>query len=86
MIKILEKWNDFDGSIIFYESRYKIERTLKLFLENLGPDRYVCLARELTKVHETILSGPLERVISQFRSGSPKGEFTLVLGPEGYSF
>ena len=83
---MLKRWEDFEGSLIFYESKYKIEKTLLLLCESYGEDRYVCLARELTKLHETILSGPLSLVIEKFRSGSSKGEFTLVVGPKNYSF
>jgi len=83
---LLKRWEDFEGSLIFYESKYKIEKTLLLLCESYGDDRYVCLARELTKLHETILSGPLSLVIEKFRSGSSKGEFTLVVGPKNYSF
>ena len=84
--KLLEKWQDFDGSIIYYESRYKIERSLLLIQENLGPDRYISICRELTKLHESIISGPCSQVIKKFKQGSSKGEFTLIVGPATYSF
>ena len=84
--KILEKWKNFSGSLIFYDSRYKIDNNLQIICEILGQDRFICLARELTKLHETILSGKITDVISQFEAGSSKGEFTIIIGPKDYSF
>ena len=83
--KLFEQWKDCEGSLVFYESKYKIEKTLILLSEVYGEDRFVSLARELTKVHETILSGSLSDVAARFQSGSSKGEFTVVVAPQGYS-
>ena len=69
---------------MLYESRYRIEKTLALVEETLGPERFLCLARELTKLHESFLVGPVSEVIELSRVGSSKGEFTLVIGPQGY--
>ena len=84
--KLLQKWSDFSGSIILYESRYKIIRTMGIFQDLFEEERYICIARELTKVHETILSGPMVEVFDRMNSGSTKGEFTIVIAPRGYSF
>jgi len=86
VLQILEKWKDFSGSLIFYESKYKIEKTLSLLESAYGPERFVCVARELTKVHETILSGALSKIRPLVAQRSTKGEFTLVVAPAGYSF
>ena len=63
--KVLEKWKEYDGSIVVYESKYKIDKTLLSVEEILGQDRYICLARELTKSHESILSGPVNEVATK---------------------
>jgi len=52
----------------------------------MGEDRFVCLARELTKSHESILTGRIAEVIEQQSKSSGKGEFTLVIAPQDYSF
>ena len=82
--KALEEWKDFGGSLILYESKYRIEKTLNLIEEVLGADRCLCLAREVTKLHESFLVGPVAEIIKRNRTSSSKGEFTLVVGPEGY--
>ena len=83
--KIFEKWQEFEGSIIFFESRHKIVKTLALMEEFFEADRHICIARELTKLHESIISGPISEAILRFNQESKKGEFTLVLAPKGYS-
>lgn len=82
--KALEEWKDFGGSIILYESKHRIEKTLGLIEEKLGPERMICLAREVTKLHESFLVGSVAEVTTLNRTRSSKGEFTLVIGPEGY--
>ena len=82
--KALEEWKDFGGSIILYESKHRIEKTLSLIEEKLGSERMICLAREVTKLHESFLVGSVAEVITLNRTRSSKGEFTLVIGPEGY--
>ena len=82
--KALEEWKDFGGSLILYESKYRIEKTLSLIEEVLGADRCLCLAREVTKLHESFLVGSVAEIIKRNRTSSSKGEFTLVVGPDGY--
>lgn len=84
--KILDSWIAYEGSIVLYESKYKIQKTLLLISEIMGEDRFVCLARELTKSHESILTGRIADVIEQQSKSSGKGEFTLVIAPQDYSF
>lgn len=78
-------WSNFEGSIIVYESKYKIEKSLNILVEVYGEDRYICLARELTKAHESIITGSVREVLQKQSKASGKGEFTLVIGPSGYS-
>ncbi len=82
--RVLEEWKEFGGSLILYESKYRIEKTLGLIEEELGAERTVCLAREVTKLHESFLVGTVSEIIKRNRTSSSKGEFTLVVGPDGY--
>lgn len=68
--------------VIFYESRYRILRTLKeLELNaktyNLNPELVVC--RELTKKFETIYRGKIEEVIKEIEKDTIKGEFVVII-------
>jgi len=83
---LIQKWKDFEGSLIFYESKYKIPKTLEILLDSLGPYRYISLSRELTKAYESISTGPLHQIIEKQKKSSGKGEFTVVIAPEKYTF
>lgn len=70
--------------VIFYESPYRIIKTLKeLELEakafNLEPKIVVC--RELTKMFETIYRGEIEEVLKQLENEKIKGEFVIIAAP-----
>ena len=82
--KAYKKWKSFSGSIVLYESKHRIEVALEDLQEVVGAKRNICLARELTKLHETFYFGTLEDVRRQLSAGSKKGEFVLVVAPEGY--
>lgn len=63
---------------IFYESPRRIQTTLQTLLTGME-DREVCIAREITKLHEEYLCGPLRTVVQQLPSMPLKGELTVVL-------
>ena len=68
-------------TLIFYESVHRIIDVLDDLLEAFGPERPMTLARELTKLHETIYRGSVQAVREQLKTdpGGGKGEFTLVV-------
>ena len=68
-------------TLIFYESVHRIAAVLDDFQELLGPERPITVARELTKLHETIYRGSIAAVREQLKTdpGGGKGEFTLVV-------
>ncbi len=66
-------------TMIFYESPYRVVKTLKQFAEYFGPERQVSACREISKIHEESVRGTLEEVIAHFEETPPKGEFVIVL-------
>ena len=83
--RVFEQWKEFEGSIVIYESKYRIEKTLLGIQETFGPERFICISRELTKIHETFYVGTVVEVLERMKTSSSKGEFTLVIAPDGYS-
>lgn len=71
---------DFPGTTILFDSPRRVARTLELAAEVLGADRRCALARELTKLHEEILRGTIERVRGDL-ADDLRGEVTLLFGP-----
>jgi 16S rRNA (cytidine1402-2'-O)-methyltransferase len=63
---------------VFFESPHRIDGTLEI-LAKLAPDRRVCVARELTKIHETFHRGTAAELALHFSQNAPKGEITLVI-------
>lgn len=66
-------------TMIFYESPYRVVKTLQQFAEAYGADRQVSVCREISKVHEECVRGTLEEVITHFQQHEPKGEIVIVL-------
>ncbi len=63
-------------TVVIYESVHRIERLLEELQEIFG-DREVCLARELTKLHEEVLFGKLSEVREKLKT--VKGEFVITI-------
>ncbi|MCB0737867.1 MAG: 16S rRNA (cytidine(1402)-2'-O)-methyltransferase [Bacteroidetes bacterium] len=69
-------------TMVFYESPYKIEKTLEDMLAHFG-NRKASISRELTKLFETTLNSSLEELLLHFKEHKPKGEFVLVVNGAG---
>jgi 16S rRNA (cytidine1402-2'-O)-methyltransferase len=72
-----------DRTMIFYESPYKILKTLQQFTEHFGSDREVSISREISKIYEETLHGTLEEMVAHFNIKKPKGEFVIILSGSG---
>ena len=75
----LESLKAVSGTLVFYESPYRIEKILGE-LNEVFPDRMVVLARELTKKFEEFLRGTPARLIEKTKGRSLKGEFVVLVG------
>lgn len=75
----LESLADEMRTMIFYESPYRVVKTLSQFAEVFGADRQVSCCREISKVHEESVRGTLAEVISHFEETEPRGEFVIVV-------
>lgn len=75
----LENLRDEERTMVFYESPYRVLKTLKQFAEVFGEDRKVSCCREISKVHEECVRGTMTEVIAHFTEKEPKGEFVIVV-------
>ena len=71
-------------TMVFYESPYRLVKTLEQFAEFFGPDRRCSVAREISKVHEEHHRGTLSEVAAWSKEHEPKGEIVIVV--EGAKF
>lgn len=67
-------------TMIFYESPYRLLKTLTQFAEIFGADRLVSVCREISKIHEESVRGTLQEVIAHFTKTEPRGEIVIILG------
>lgn len=68
-------------TMVFYESPFRLLKTLKDFSEKFGSDRQASVSREISKIHEEHVRGTLDDLIRIFSAReSIKGEITLVVG------
>lgn len=78
--KALSRALQFTGTVVLYESPYRIVRVLEE-LNALAPQRPVVLARELTKKFEEFARGNPPELLDIFKKRAPKGEFVVMVGP-----
>ena len=70
---------DEERTMIFYESPYRLVKTLTQFAELFGPERKVSVCREISKIHEESVRGTLQEVVAHFTATEPRGEIVIVL-------
>ena len=79
----LQSLVDEERTMIFFESPYRLLKTLQQFAEFFGADRQVSVCREISKIHEESVRGTLEEVIAHFTTTEPRGEIVIVLAGKG---
>src|SRR5690606_9373906 len=72
-------WRGRPETLVLFESPHRLAATLRALADALGP-RPACVARELTKLHEEWVRGPLPELAERFASGGVRGEVTIVVG------
>ncbi len=78
--KHLAELKDEMRTMVFYESPYRVVKTLEQFAEVFGEGRQVSCCREISKIHEESVRGTVAEVLQHFREHEPKGEFVIVVG------
>ena len=66
-------------TMIFYESPYRVVKTLQQLAEMLGGTRQASVSREISKIHNETVRGTLDELILHFTQHEPKGEFVMVV-------
>jgi len=66
-------------TMVFYESPYRILKTLEQFSATFGSDRQASVSRELSKKFEETIRGSVADLITHFKEREPKGEFVIVI-------
>lgn len=72
-------------TMIFYESPFRIVKTLEQMSTIFGANRYACVAREISKMFEEFKRGTLEELISYYTQNTAKGEIVLLVAGKEYN-
>jgi 16S rRNA (cytidine1402-2'-O)-methyltransferase len=83
-IAFFERHRAFDYTVVLYESCHRIAKAVEDLVATLGGARLICVAREVTKLHETFLTGPAAEVQARLAQSSHKGEFVLLIAPPDF--
>lgn len=75
----LQSLADEKRTMAFYESPYRVLKTLLQFAEVFGEERQAATCREISKIHEECLRGTLAELIAHFKETAPKGEFVIIV-------
>lgn len=68
-----------EKTTVVFESGNRLQKTIDDLLKVCGSDRHVCIAKELTKIHEEFIRGTLQELCRTMPSRSTKGEYVLVI-------
>ena len=66
-------------TLVFYESPYRLVKTLTQFGEIFGPERQAAVVREISKVHEETVRGTLAEFTAHFTTNEPRGEIVIIV-------
>lgn len=76
---------DESRTMIFYESPYRLVKALEQMAEIFGPNRYACVAREISKMFEEFKRGTLEELAAWYTQHGVKGEIVLIVAGKDYN-
>ena len=65
--------------MVFYESPYRVVKTLSQLAEYLGVDRAASVSREISKMYAETVRGTLAELVAHFTLQEPRGEFVIVV-------
>jgi 16S rRNA (cytidine1402-2'-O)-methyltransferase len=66
-------------TMVFYESPYRLVKTLNELAVHFGPDREACVSRELSKIYEENIRGTLSFLSEHYTDKPPKGEIVIIV-------
>jgi 16S rRNA (cytidine1402-2'-O)-methyltransferase len=81
--KFFEKYSDIDATLIFYESPFRLSKSMQIAQKVLG-HRQACVCNDLTKMYEEVVRGSLTDISNQYLNKKIKGEFVVLIAKKDY--
>ena len=82
--RFFKLYRDCAYSLILYESRHRLLRLLEDSIATLGPDRVICVARELTKRYETFHIGAATKIKADIEATNCRGEYVVIIANKDF--
>jgi 16S rRNA (cytidine1402-2'-O)-methyltransferase len=83
-VAFFQKYRTFEYTLALYESCHRIDKAVNELVSTLGDARVICVAKEVTKLHEAFFVGPAAEVHERLAKASLKGEFVLLIAPQDF--
>jgi 16S rRNA (cytidine1402-2'-O)-methyltransferase len=83
-VAFFQKYRTFEYTLALYESCHRIDKAVNELVSTLGDARVICVAKEVTKLHEAFFVGPAAEVRERLAKASLKGEFVLLIAPQDF--
>jgi 16S rRNA (cytidine1402-2'-O)-methyltransferase len=81
----LKYLSSLENSFILYESPFRLVKCLEELAAFCGEERFACVCRELTKMHEEVKTAPLSYLINFYKNeGIAKGEIVIIVSPKDF--
>jgi 16S rRNA (cytidine1402-2'-O)-methyltransferase len=80
---LIKRFGELDSTLIIYESPFRVKKLLQEIYDTLG-NRKVCIAKDLTKVYETLIRGDLTSILQDLVSIKERGEYVILVAKEGF--
>lgn len=77
--KRIDELREESRTMVFYESPFRVRKSLIQFSDAFGPERAACLAREISKIHEEYIRGTIGEVLSAIGDSGIRGECILII-------
>ncbi len=77
--EILKRYGALDATLIIFESPFRFKKLIQEILDTLG-NREICIANDLTKLHELLIRGKISDILPSLSKVKEKGEFIILVG------
>ena len=81
--KFFKKYAGVDATLIFYESPFRLSRSMQIAQKVLG-HRQACVCNDITKMHEEVVRGSLTEISNHYLQKKIKGEFVVLIAKKDY--
>jgi 16S rRNA (cytidine1402-2'-O)-methyltransferase len=80
---ILKEYGNLDATLVIYESPFRVIKLLEQLKVSLG-NRKICIVKDLTKMHESLIYGEIDTILTRQKEIKPKGEYILLVAKKDF--